>query len=55
MEKDRVAEILIEIARRLTANTEEFALLDCLNTGRPIREFLGFDIPLAFFPHELCA
>ena len=49
------AEILVEIARRLAAQTEEFALLDCLNTGRPIRELFGFDLPIAIEQFRLFA
>ena len=41
------SEILVEMGRRLAAATEEFAWIECLNTGRPLREFLAFDLPLA--------
>jgi acyl-CoA reductase-like NAD-dependent aldehyde dehydrogenase len=49
------SEILNEIARRISANTEALAKIDCRNTGRPIREFLGLDVPVAAEQFRLMA
>ncbi len=39
------AQILLEIAHRLERRKEEFALMETLGNGKPIREPLFFDIP----------
>ena len=48
-------EVLIEIARRLKARAQDFALLETLNNGKPIREALHFDVPAAIGQFELFA
>ncbi|MGE0611388.1 MAG: aldehyde dehydrogenase [Hyphomicrobiales bacterium] len=37
--------LLSDLARALEANFEDFAQLECLNQGKPIRHVRGFDIP----------
>jgi acyl-CoA reductase-like NAD-dependent aldehyde dehydrogenase len=39
------AQVLLEIAHRLERRKEEFALMEALDVGKPIREPLFFDIP----------
>jgi len=41
------AKILNQIADRLEANLEKFAVLETLDNGKPIRETLNADLPLA--------
>lgn len=39
--------LLLELARALEVNFEQFANLECCNQGKPIRHVRGFDIPNA--------
>lgn len=48
-------ELLFEIARRLKARLKEYATLETLNNGKPIRESLYFDLPLVIGQFELFA
>ena len=48
-------DLLYEIARRLKARLEEYAVLETLNNGKPIRESLYFDLPTAIGQFELFA
>jgi acyl-CoA reductase-like NAD-dependent aldehyde dehydrogenase len=48
-------ELLIEMARRLKARAQDFALLETINNGKPIREALHFDVPAAIGQFELFA
>jgi acyl-CoA reductase-like NAD-dependent aldehyde dehydrogenase len=48
-------EVLVEIARRLKARLEDFAMLETLNNGKPISESLHFDLPTAIGQFELFA
>jgi acyl-CoA reductase-like NAD-dependent aldehyde dehydrogenase len=48
-------EVLVEIARRLKARAQDFALLETLNNGKPIRESLHFDVPTAISQFEMFA
>lgn len=41
------ANILLKIADRLEANLEKVAYVECVDNGKPIRETLAADIPLA--------
>ena len=43
----RRSEVLNALAGLLAANAEEFALLESLDTGKPISDALGFDVPHA--------
>src|SRR3546814_8282216 len=43
------------MARRLKARLEEYAVLETLNNGKPIRESLYFDLPNAIGQFELFA
>jgi acyl-CoA reductase-like NAD-dependent aldehyde dehydrogenase len=47
--------VLVEIARRLKARLEDFAMLETLNNGKPISESLHFDLPTAIGQFELFA
>lgn len=48
-------DLLYEIARRLKARHEEYAILETLNNGKPIRESMYFDMPNAIGQFELFA
>lgn len=48
-------DLLYEIARRLKARLEEYAVLETLNNGKPIRESLYFDLPNVIGQFELFA
>lgn len=48
-------EILFEIARRLKARLQDYAVFETLNNGKPIRESLYFDMPQAIGQFELFA
>lgn len=48
-------ELLLELARRLKARMQDFALLETLNNGKPIREALHFDLPTTISQFELFA
>ncbi|HIF51344.1 MAG TPA: aldehyde dehydrogenase [Thiotrichaceae bacterium] len=48
-------EILFEIARRLKVRLNDYAMLETLNNGKPLRESLHFDIPQAINQFELFA
>lgn len=48
-------ELLLEIARRLKGRLEEYAMLETLNNGKPLRESLHFDLPQAIGQFELFA
>src|SRR3546814_6144713 len=48
-------DLLYEIARRLKARLEEYAVLETLNNGKPIRESLYFDLHNAIGQIELFA
>lgn len=48
-------ELLIEMARRLKARLNEYAVFETLNNGKPIRESLYFDMPNAIGQFELFA
>lgn len=48
-------ELLMEIARRLKARTNDYAAFETLNNGKPIRESLFFDLPHAIGQFELFA
>jgi acyl-CoA reductase-like NAD-dependent aldehyde dehydrogenase len=43
----RRKEVLYRLAELVRENSEEFALLESLDTGKPIRNALGFDVPAA--------
>ena len=43
----RRSDVLNTLAGLLAANAEEFALLESLDTGKPISDALGFDVPHA--------
>jgi acyl-CoA reductase-like NAD-dependent aldehyde dehydrogenase len=43
----RRSEVLYRLAALLTERAEEFALLESLDTGKPIRDALAFDVPRA--------
>lgn len=47
--------ILYEIAKRMRANTEKYAMLDTLNNGKPIMEARHFDMPMAIEQFEIFA
>lgn len=47
--------LLFEIARRLKARVQDYAVLETLNNGKPIRESLYFDLPHAIGQFELFA
>ncbi|WP_031470022.1 aldehyde dehydrogenase family protein [Sciscionella sediminilitoris] len=47
--------ILYEIAKRLRANVEKYAMLDTLNNGKPIMEARYFDMPMAIEQFEIFA
>lgn len=47
--------ILYEIAKRLRANTEKYAMLETLNNGKPIMEARYFDLPMAIEQFEIFA
>jgi len=48
-------ELLFELGRRLREKTEEFALLETLNNGKPLAEAVHFDLPNAIGQFELFA
>lgn len=48
-------ELLIEIARRLKARAQDYAVFETLNNGKPIRESLYFDLPHAIGQFALFA
>ena len=48
-------ELLVEIARRLKNRLEDYAMLETLNNGKPLRESLNFDLPQAIGQFELFA
>jgi len=43
----RRCEVLYRLATLLAEHTEEFALLESLDTGKPVRDAVGFDVPHA--------
>jgi acyl-CoA reductase-like NAD-dependent aldehyde dehydrogenase len=47
LSSQRRSEVLNALAGLLAANAEEFALLESLDTGKPISDALGFDVPHA--------
>jgi len=40
-------DVMYRAARLIEAHTEEFALLDCLDMGKPVSELVGGDIPFS--------
>lgn len=48
-------ELLVEIARRLKNRLADYAMLETLNNGKPLRESLNFDLPQAIGQFELFA
>jgi gamma-glutamyl-gamma-aminobutyraldehyde dehydrogenase len=40
-------DVMYKIARLMDARADEFALLDCLNMGKPISELTGGDVPFS--------
>ena len=48
-------ELLVEIAKRLKARLEDYAMLETLNNGKPLRESLNFDLPQTIGQFELFA
>lgn len=48
-------DLLYEISRRLKARLEDYAFLETVNNGKPIRESLYFDMPNAIGQFELFA
>jgi gamma-glutamyl-gamma-aminobutyraldehyde dehydrogenase len=40
-------EVMYRIARLIEAHADEFALLDCLDMGKPISELVGGDVPFS--------
>ncbi|MBC7967390.1 MAG: aldehyde dehydrogenase [Fuerstia sp.] len=39
--------MLLQLAERIRARVEDFAIIDTLNVGKPIRDTRGFDVPCA--------
>jgi len=48
-------ELILELANRLRARSEDFAMLETLNNGKPIAESVHFDLPNAIGQFELFA
>jgi len=48
-------ELILELANRLRARAEDFAMLETLNNGKPIVEAVHFDLPNAIGQFELFA
>ncbi len=48
-------EILFEMARRLRARINDYAMLESLNNGKPLMEALHFDLPMAIEQFEMFA
>jgi acyl-CoA reductase-like NAD-dependent aldehyde dehydrogenase len=48
-------EILFEMARRLKARMQDYAVFETLNNGKPIREGMFFDLPTAITQFEVFA
>ena len=48
-------EILYEMARRLKARMQDYAVFETLNNGKPIREGMFFDLPTAIMQFEVFA
>lgn len=46
-------EILFEMARRLKARMNDYAMMETLDNGKPLRESLSFDLPTAVGQFEL--
>lgn len=51
----RRSEVLFRLAELLLQHREEFALLESLDTGKPIRDALSFDVPRAAASFRFCA
>jgi acyl-CoA reductase-like NAD-dependent aldehyde dehydrogenase len=51
----RRSEVLLRCAELLMQHREEFALLESLDTGKPIRDAFGFDVPRAAATFRFCA
>ena len=51
----RRSEVLSRLAELLMQHREEFALLESLDTGKPIRDALSFDVPRAAAALRFCA
>jgi len=48
-------EILFEMARRLRARIQDYAMLESLNNGKPLMEAMHFDLPMAIEQFEMFA
>jgi acyl-CoA reductase-like NAD-dependent aldehyde dehydrogenase len=48
-------ELLVEIARRLKARAQDFAMIESLNNGKTVREAMMFDLPAAIGQFEMFA
>ena len=48
-------EILFEMARRMRARIQDYAMLESLNNGKPLMEAMHFDLPMAIEQFEMFA
>lgn len=48
-------ELLFEMARRMRARINDYAMLESLNNGKPVMEALHFDLPMAIEQFEMFA
>ena len=48
-------ELLFEIARRMRARINDYAMLESLNNGKPLMEAVHFDLPMAIEQFEMFA
>lgn len=48
-------EILFEMARRMRARINDYAMLESLNNGKPLMEAMHFDLPMAIEQFEMFA
>jgi len=51
----RRSEVLFRLAELVLQHREEFALLESLDTGKPIRDAFSFDVPRAAAAFRFCA